>query len=78
MKKENKTARQLLADFYNELSIANYNEFKDYKKKPTRKMAKKISDPILDKYQKIFEGAVKVLMVEMKIPKSLIKTVTKK
>lgn len=68
MKSEEKTIRENLVLFYNELSGAYFDAFKNYKKRPTEKVTKRICKPIVDKWEKIFNGHTKCYTLTMELP----------
>jgi hypothetical protein len=49
------TTRENLIQFYNELNLALHELYEDKGKTPPTKDIKKVSKPILDKWQKIFD-----------------------
>ena len=70
------STRENLVLFYNELNEAIVdagNKEIDAKRKWTQAKAKKVCKPVLDKWEKTFQGERKVLQLHMEIPTTWIK-----
>lgn len=84
MKKQNtywkKTnTRQNLVLFYNELNKAIVdagNKEIEAKRKWTQTKAKKVCKPILDRWEKVFDGAIGTYNLTMKVPMEWVKQAT--
>lgn len=59
VKIEEKTMRQTLVDFYNELQTVMILKIHNRKTKAQRRTIKKVCKPILDKYENILNGKQK-------------------
>ncbi len=65
------TTRENLVSFYNELNEAMTKSFIHLKKKPSKARIKKVCKPILDRWEKTFEGTLKKYLCEIKVNKDI-------
>ena len=69
------SVRDNLCCFYNELQETMSKAFREFKKKPTKAMIKKVGKPVFDRWEKRFENISNLLTFKLEIPKSSIKKI---
>ena len=69
IKLEEVMTRENLVSFYNELNETMIKSVVHLKRKPSKARIKKVCEPILDKWVKIFEGALIRYTCEIKLDK---------